>query len=616
MARAVVGKLTTDFVANTAPFARGIRGATSKLGGFVKATVAASAAAAAALVIPVRAAARFEHQMARVRALTGATETDFDALTNQARSLGATTEHTASQAAEAMSAFALAGFDASQIYSAMPATLSLASAGQVSVGESADIAAKLMAGMGLQASELDNAVDVMAKAFTSSNQTITMLGDAMSYVGPVARTAGYELEEVTAAIMAVSNAGIQGQQAGAGLRRIMLALASPSAEASKTMASLGISVADAQGEMRSMPDLIDDFNRAIGGLGSAAQLDILGTIFGARGATVAAALINTGSEAVRGFEESLAGAGGTAASLAATQLDTLQGSWIKLKSAAESLAISVGDTFGPLLRKAVDGATAMVQNLQRGWQVAMATIEFVTENWRDVLLLAYKQVQLGLVSIPGVVKHFFLGVLPPLFGWFADNWKNIFLDAYNLATTVFTNLGSNIVSVFSNIPKLISGEADFSELWTPVLEGFESTLSALPNIPPRQMGLLEKALTRDIEELSGSVHKSYQEHMAEALTLPGIDDAGAKAPAVSVAMEDDTERTLRDFTTAIRGPELARVGAGFHGALVAQQQLRKERDQRELIKTVAAVTSAIEQQTAELKQAQPAAELATGSIPI
>jgi len=181
----------------------------------------------------VKAAAEFEQSMARVRALTGATGSDFESLQAQALTLGRTTVFSARQAADAMGYFALAGFDTNKILTAMPATLNLAAAGQMDVAQAADIAAKVMAGMGIEAEGLGHAVDVLAKAFTSSNTDLVQLGTAFKYVGPVAKSAGVSMEEITATLMAVSNAGIQAGMAGTTLRGVLARLAGQPAELKK-----------------------------------------------------------------------------------------------------------------------------------------------------------------------------------------------------------------------------------------------------------------------------------------------------------------------------------------------------------------------------------------------
>ncbi|HUU34153.1 MAG TPA: phage tail tape measure protein, partial [Vicinamibacterales bacterium] len=378
--------------------------------------------------------------MSRVKALTGATTEAMAALSAQAQDLGMKTEHTATNAAEAMSAFALAGFETREIFEAMPATLALASAGQISVGEAAGIAAQLMAGMGLTADELGGAVDVMAKAFTSSNQTIGDLGEAMKVIGPVARTAGFGLKEITASIMATSDAGIRGSEAGSGLRRVILGLAGPSSEAAGTMKKLGLNVADAQGDMRPLVDIIGDLGKAMKGMGTAEKLDVLNTLFGKRGATVAATLINTGAEAIRGMEEQLNDAGGTAQRIAETQLDNLAGSWTRMKSAAEAAGIVIFESMGGKLRAVVDKATGAIRGFIGFWRTSMAVAEFVIENWRDVVLLAYTKAQLGLVQLAAATAHLLTVRMPSILSWFAENWRGMFVTLGKNALTAMKNI--------------------------------------------------------------------------------------------------------------------------------------------------------------------------------
>jgi TP901 family phage tail tape measure protein len=211
--------------------------------------------------------ANFEQQMARVKALTNASGGEFQKLEAKAKQLGSTTVFSASQAAEAMSYFALAGFKTDQILGAIGPTLDLAAAGQIEIAEAADIAAKIMAGMGLSADELGNAVDVMAKAMTTANTDLTMLGDAFKFVGPMAKSAGISLEEITAAIQLLSNAGIQGEMAGTTLRGMLLSLTSPSSEAQKELQRLGVRIVDTAGDVRPLVDIITDLENAMSGVG-------------------------------------------------------------------------------------------------------------------------------------------------------------------------------------------------------------------------------------------------------------------------------------------------------------------------------------------------------------
>jgi len=308
-------------------------------------------AAATPFAISTKVFATFESRMARVKALTGANEKDFGRLKGAAKKLGRSTVFSASQAAEAMSSFALAGFKVDQILQAVGPTLDLAAAGQIGIAEAADISAKIMAGMGLRADELGKAVDVMAKAMTTANTDLTMLGDAFKFVGPMAKSAGISLEEITAAIQLLSNAGMQGEMAGSTLRGMLLALTSPSAAAEKELDRLGVKVVDDAGNVRSLADILADLERSLSRMGTGQKLKSLGTIFPARQAAGAAELVSQGSEKLRQATKALGKSTGTSSRIAKVQLDTLSGDATILMSALEGLAIELAEGLAPTIRQ-------------------------------------------------------------------------------------------------------------------------------------------------------------------------------------------------------------------------------------------------------------------------
>lgn len=355
--------------------------------------VAASAMAAAPLAASSITFARFEQSMARVRALTGASERDLKRLEAEAKRLGESTVFSASQAAEAMGFFALAGFDVDQILRAMVPTLNLAAAGQLEIAQAADIAAKIMAGMGIEAEDLGAAVDVLTKAMTTANTDLQQLGDAMKFVGPIAKSAGIDLEEIIAAIQLLSNAGIQAEMAGTTLRGALLTLTSPSRQARDMLDRLGVATADASGNVRPLADIIGDLERALAGMGSAERLEALGTIFPTRQAAGMAELISQGGAQLRSYTEALRDSGGTAAKIAEVQLNTLHGQATLLKSAMEGLAISIGEALVGPLRVATHFIT----------RATAAISQWVRENRSVVVMAAAAIVAVGAVGTALIV---------------------------------------------------------------------------------------------------------------------------------------------------------------------------------------------------------------------
>src|SRR5690554_5207658 len=174
--------------------------------------------------------ADFGQEMSTVRAITGATDAQFEQLQNTARELGATTRFSASEAAAGIQFLARAGFEVDDILASIEGTLQLAQAGAMGLAEAADIASNVLTGFRLNAAETSRVVDVLALASNSSNTNVSQLGQAMSMVAPVAAGLGVSVEEASAAIGALSDAGIQSSRAGTGLRRVLSSLESPSSK--------------------------------------------------------------------------------------------------------------------------------------------------------------------------------------------------------------------------------------------------------------------------------------------------------------------------------------------------------------------------------------------------
>ena len=164
----------------------------------------------------------FEQQMATVQAITGATGKEFSKLEESAKQLGATTQFTASEVGKLQEEYAKLGFTTEQILDASEATLELATATGSDLAQSAKVAAATINGFGLEAKDTQKIVDVMAKSFTSSAIDLSKFETAMSAVAPVAATVGMSLEETTASLGVLVDAGFDASTAGTALRNILL----------------------------------------------------------------------------------------------------------------------------------------------------------------------------------------------------------------------------------------------------------------------------------------------------------------------------------------------------------------------------------------------------------
>lgn len=286
----------------------------------------------------VTTAASFEASMNGVRAVTGATGDDFEALENQAKELGATTQFSASEAANGMEFLGMAGWDTQQIMSGLPDVLNLAAAGGMELASAADIASNIMSGFGIEAEEAGRVADVLSEAAASANTSVEQLGGGFTYVGPVASSAGMSLEETAAILGVLADAGIQGEQGGTALRGALSNLLNPTAQVQEVMDGLGVAIQDTDGAMRPFPDIMRDLEDA-----GADTSDML-RIFGQESGPAMLALMERGADETEAFTQQLYDAEDAAEDMAAIRMEGLQGQLKELQSAGEGVMLAIADS--------------------------------------------------------------------------------------------------------------------------------------------------------------------------------------------------------------------------------------------------------------------------------
>ncbi|CUB45514.1 MULTISPECIES: phage tail tape measure protein [Bacillus] len=291
----------------------------------------------------------FEKQMSKVQAISGGSAAEIAKLREQAKELGATTVFTASQAADAQGFLAMAGFKVNDIYDAMPGMLSLAAAGQLELGAAADITSNIMSAFALKAKESGHASDVIAYAAANANTNVEQMGEAMKFLAPNANSLGWGMEESAAAIMAFGDAGLQGSIAGQAFGTSLIRLASPTGKASKLVKKLGFDFFDAAGNMKSMPEVVEEMEKGLKGMTKEQQAAALKTIVGAEAYKHWAVLLQKGSKALGDNTKALEKSDGAAKKMADTMLDNAHGSIVAFQSALEGAKIKLTESLLPAL---------------------------------------------------------------------------------------------------------------------------------------------------------------------------------------------------------------------------------------------------------------------------
>lgn len=310
----------------------------------------------------VKIAAEFEQSMAQVQAISGSTAEEFARQEEAARKMGAETIFSASEAAEGMSYLAMAGFDVEQQIDTLPSVLNAAIAGNIGLGDSANIVTNIMSAFKLEAEESERAVDVLAQAANSANTDIPLMGEAFKMVAPVAEALGWSIEETAAAIGELGNVGISGSQAGTVLRASLLALANPTGQTKDAMEELGVEVLDAEGNMKSLPDLMGHISGKMEGMTDAQKTQAAAQLVGTQAASGFIALLEVGEEGLQDFTTELENSEGAAQEMADVQADTLTGSFKEFQSAMEEAGIKLGNEFLPMFRDIVEWGTKIVSS--------------------------------------------------------------------------------------------------------------------------------------------------------------------------------------------------------------------------------------------------------------
>ncbi len=294
----------------------------------------------------------FEQAMADVRSITQATDKEFNLLRVSAKKLGQTTKFTASEVAKLQKEYAKLGFSTEEILKAQKATLSLAAATNTELPRATEVVGITLRQFGLQASETQRVVDVMAKSFISSGLDMEKFAESMKFVAPAAKASNISLERTTAMLGLLATSGIAGSLSGTSLRRIFTLMAISGRDAAERIRELSIEeigLAEANAEVQQR-------------------------------AATALLVLADGVADIDDFEEALRNAGGTAKEVADVQLDTLNNQLILLKSAWDGVLISLGDTEG-----AVEGTKDAIGTFAKALNLLSSSIENAREKdglWR------------------------------------------------------------------------------------------------------------------------------------------------------------------------------------------------------------------------------------------
>lgn len=290
----------------------------------------------------------FESSMSNVQALSGATGADFEALSEKAQEMGAKTKFSASEAADAMGYMAMAGWDAKDMLNGIEGVMNLAAASGEDLASVSDIVTDAMTAFGLAADGTTKGVanatyfaDTLAATAASANTNVGLMGETFKYVGTMAGSLGYSIEDVSLAIGLMANRGLKGSMAGTSLNSVMTRLATNTSGAREAIEKLGVKFYDSSGNARALGDVMTELRDATKGMNNEQKTALANTVAGMEAQKGLLAILNATDDEYNSLADSINNSTGAAQKQADVKMDNLYGDVTILKSAWDGLSVGI-----------------------------------------------------------------------------------------------------------------------------------------------------------------------------------------------------------------------------------------------------------------------------------
>lgn len=304
-----------------------------------------------------RTAGNLEYAVSAVRAVSGATQEETARMTEAVREMGRTTVYTAEEAAGAMQNMALAGWDPKQMIAGLPAVVKLAAASGEEIAQVTGIVSDGMNAFQLTGEQAAvKFADVLAKAATSSNTNVGLLGESLSYVETTAGNLGYTIEDVSVALAAMANNALKGGVSGSALNTMLTRMSGANEVAAAEMERLGLSMYGANGQAKPLLQFLGELRtrfREFSGNAQEAQISAY-KLAGQRGMRGLLALVNQTDEQFQALTEDVYNFSGAADQISDIRLENFNGKLKLMEDAWTDLKVTIGNEFIPTASDAVE----------------------------------------------------------------------------------------------------------------------------------------------------------------------------------------------------------------------------------------------------------------------
>ncbi|PXD11342.1 phage tail tape measure protein [Listeria monocytogenes] len=304
------------------------------------------------------------------------------------------------------------GYDINQTMASMPAIFNAARASGDDFETVMSVTTSTLEQFGMiskdtnkQMEYTNKVADVLTYVADKTAAGFSDMGTAMNYVGPISHSLGYSLTDTAAAVGLLSNRGIEGQKAGTGLRGMLTSLLKPSKQAAEAMKSVGLKIEDSNGNMKSLPTLLDDINDKTKKMTKTQKNSFLTMIFGREPLSAVNTLLEAGGDSLRKYSRGADEANGYTKQVADNMRKAGKFGVDQFKASLEVLEQNVGQKLMPALTPIILWANKMIDKFN---DLSGAQQQSIIK-WAGVIAAAGPMLMIGgkLVSMTGgLIKGF------------------------------------------------------------------------------------------------------------------------------------------------------------------------------------------------------------------
>ena len=386
----------------------------------------------------------FESSMSKVKAISGASSEEMDLLTEKAKEMGETTVFSASEASAAFQYMAMAGWKTEEMLDGIEGIMNLAAASGEDLATTSDIVTDALTAFGMEAKDAGRFADILAAAASNSNTNVSMMGESFKYIAPLAGSMGYSAEDVAKALGLMANAGIKSTQAGTSLRTLLTNMAKPTDTVAAAMDTLGLSLDDGAGNMKSLEEIMKDLRKGFGtlkmsasdfekqskllddqlsdgtitqeqydksleeltksafGAEGALKAEAAASLAGARGLSGLLAIVNATETDFDSLSSAIDNSAGSAENMADIMTDNVGGQLTLLKSKIQGIMINLFEKASDTMRGGIERVSEALDNVD--WDAVGEAVGRFAEKALDFFVWIIKNGDVILETLKSVAK--------------------------------------------------------------------------------------------------------------------------------------------------------------------------------------------------------------------